>query len=197
MFQSSSRCNHTPSPCCCPSHARAFPLLSTASQSLIVCCLLIVESMLQGIEAWTNHGQTFKRVESTFRSVESTFKSVDNHTPRSPQRMPDCSIFQTSRTSVPTCDIYCRRFRKVKRPYAWWVQSFAAERMRGGVTVSDLTPNNSRATKSLICWIFRARRKKHVLSAKNSLATLTVLLMTFGSLGSIFFASKNVVEPCR
>ena len=70
-----------------------FHFLSTAAQSLIACCALIVEPISKENEAWTNHGQTvestFFSVESTFTSVQSTFKSVDNHTSRSPQRMPD------------------------------------------------------------------------------------------------------------
>ena len=46
----------------------------------------------------------------------------------------------------------------------------------------------------MILWIFRARRKKKGLSAKNRLATSTILLMAFGSLGYSYFrllASKG------
>ena len=52
----------------------------------------------------------------------------------------------------------------------------------GGVTFSDLTLSNSWATKTIIFWIFRAWRKKRSFG-KNSLATSTILLMAFGSLG--------------
>ena len=57
------------------------------------------------------------------------------------------------------------------------------------MTVSDLAPSNSWATSTMISWIVRARRKKR-LSAKNSLATSTILLMAFGSLGRTLVTKK-------
>ena len=128
---------------------------------------------------------TFFSVESTYKSVEGTFKSVDNHTIRSPQRMPDrqrCPeatklqhFSQKPNFSTNMRRIYARIYGRRKhlailksdatihvasRGMSGLGAVICSWEDEGGVTVSDLTLSNSWATKTTVFWIFRGRRNR-------------------------------------
>ena len=72
----------------------------------------------------------------------------------------------------------------------------------GAVTVSDLTLSNSWATKTMILWIFRARRKKRSFGKKqssdldhsfNGLWKPRVLLMVFSYNHDSFFLKDPTI----